>query len=72
MGASTSARIEPTITEEPLRVTLLELIEAVNDITNTDAEVVETVIYMLETGRVRLSGSFRDLPISAFCCGTTP
>ena len=72
MGAATSARIDPTITEEPLRVTLLELVEAINDITNTDEEVVDTVIYMVETGRVRLSGSFRDLPTSIFCCGTTP
>ena len=72
MGAATSARIEPTITEEPLRVTLLELVEAISDITNTDAEVVDTVIYMVATGRVRLSGTFRDLPISTFCWGTTP
>jgi hypothetical protein len=71
MGAATSAGIGATITEEPLRVTLLELVEAISDITNTEAEVVDTVIYMIETGRVRLSGSFRDLPISAICCGTT-
>jgi hypothetical protein len=53
-------------------VTLLELVEAISDITDTDAEVVDTVIHMIETGRVRLRGNFRDLPISAFCCGTTP
>ena len=66
MGAATSARIDPTITEEPLRVTLLELVEAINDVTSDDAEVVATVLQMIETGRVRLSGIFRNLPVSVF------
>jgi hypothetical protein len=64
MGAATSARIEPAGGEEPLHVTLLELVEAINDITSNDEEAVATVLYMIETGRVRLSGIFRDLPVS--------
>ena len=63
MAAATSPRTEIAVTEEPLRVTLLELVGAVCDVTSTDAEVVATVINMIETGRVRLSGSFRDIPI---------
>jgi hypothetical protein len=67
MAAATSAGIETAVIEEPLRLTLLELVGAVCDVTDTDAEVVATVIHMIETGRVRLSGSFRDLPISVSC-----
>ncbi len=63
MAATASAKI--AVTEPPLPVTLLELVEAVSDVTESDVEVVATVIHMLETGRVRLCGSFRDLPSSA-------
>jgi hypothetical protein len=63
MAAVPSAAIEPAFTREPLRLTLLELVGAVCDVTTSDAEVVATVIYMIETGRVRLSGNFRDVPI---------
>ena len=72
MGAATSAGIEPTITDEPLRVTLLELVEAISDVTNSDAEVVATVIHMIETGRVRLSGSFRDSRSAPSAAGRRP
>ena len=67
MAAATSAGIETAVANEPLQLTLLELVGAVCDVTNSDAEVVATVIHMLETGRVRLSGSFRDVPISLSC-----
>ena len=67
MAAATSAGIETAVVEEPLQLTLLELVGAVCDVTNSDAEVVATVIHMIETGRVRLSGTFRDLPIRVFC-----
>jgi hypothetical protein len=63
MATAISAGIEPAFTREPLRVTLLELVGAVCDVTESDAEVVATVIHMIETGRVRLSGNFRDVPI---------
>jgi hypothetical protein len=67
MAAATSTGIEAAFTKEPLRLTLLELVGAVCDVTNSDAEVVATVIHMIETGRVRLSGSFRDVPVPFSC-----
>jgi hypothetical protein len=48
---------------EPRSFTLLEVIEAVSEVTDDEQEVVETVKWMLESGRVRLVGSFRDAPI---------
>ena len=45
---------------EPQRVTLLELVKAVCDLTDDDAEVVATVLAMLRSGRVRLCGNFRE------------
>jgi hypothetical protein len=44
-------------------VTLLELVTAVCESTSDDDEVVCTVLHLLETGRVRLSGNFRGTPI---------
>jgi len=67
MATAAITESEAAIAHEPLRVTLLELVAAVCDVTDSDTEVVATVLYMLETGRVRLSGSFRDLPPSVFC-----
>ena len=66
MGAATSATTEPALAQEPLQVTLLELVQAVGDVTSDDAEVVATVLHLIETGRVRLSGIFRGLPASVF------
>lgn len=40
-------------------MTLLELVQAVCDVTSDDREVVATVRHMLRSGRVRLSGNFR-------------
>ena len=65
MAATASAKI--AVTEPPLPVTLLELVEAVSDVTESDVEAVAMVIQMLETGRGRLRGNFRGLPVSAFC-----
>jgi hypothetical protein len=42
-----------------LETTLLELVRAVSEVTEDDREVVATVLQMLRSGRVRLSGSFR-------------
>lgn len=46
--------------DEGLEVTLLELVGAVSDECETEAEVVATVLHLLATGRARLRGSFRD------------
>lgn len=66
MSAVANIRIEYTAAPEPLGVTLLELVEAVNDVTSSDEEVVATVQQMLSSGRVRLCGSFRNHPVSIF------
>jgi hypothetical protein len=40
-------------------VTLLQLVEAICDITSDDEEVVATALHMLRSGCVRLCGNFR-------------
>lgn len=59
--------IETTSNEEPLPVTLLELVKAVSEVSDNEREVIATVVYMLSTGRVRLSGSFRDASLTQLC-----
>ena len=59
--------IEAHSTDEPRPVTLLELIEAVSEVSESEQEVLATVAYMLNSGRVRLSGSFRDEPVARLC-----
>ena len=66
MAAAPSIEIDAGITDEPIHVTLLELVDAVSDVTSNDVEIVATVIHMLESGRVRLSGNFRGAPNSTF------
>ena len=48
---------------EARKATLLELVTAIGETTEDDREVVSMVLYLLETGRVRLCGNFRDHPI---------
>jgi hypothetical protein len=43
----------------PLDCTLLELVRAVAEATDDDGEVVATVLHLLRSGSVRLTGSFR-------------
>jgi hypothetical protein len=40
-------------------VTLLDLISAVSRYARTEAEVLATVVYMVNSGTVRLGGTFR-------------
>jgi hypothetical protein len=42
-----------------LRSTLLELVEAVSDYTESDTETVATVVHLVNSGRVQLCGNFR-------------
>jgi hypothetical protein len=42
-----------------LRSTLLELVEAVSDCTETDAETVATIVHLVNSGQVQLCGNFR-------------
>jgi hypothetical protein len=67
MRAAANVLIEIQEANEPLSLTLLELVEAVNDVTSTDDEVVATVRHMLQSGRIRLCGNFRGMPASVFC-----
>ena len=41
---------------EPVRVTFLDLVKAVSDVSKTETEVVATVAYMLSSGSVELIG----------------
>jgi len=43
--------------------TLLELVEAIADVTDDEREIVATVIHLLASGQVRLCGTFRDEPV---------
>jgi hypothetical protein len=44
--------------------TLLELVQSVNEITSNDEEVVATVTYLVNSGRVRLCGNFAGAKIA--------
>ena len=46
--------------------TLLEIVQAICDVTEDDSEVVATVRHMLHSGRLRLCGNFRNAPPEAF------
>ena len=49
------------------RLTLLELVSAVAETTEDDAEVVAPVTHMLRSGAVMLRGNFRGEPARQFC-----
>ncbi len=55
--------VETTKARKPQELTLLELVDAVGDITCDEAEVVATVVHMLSHGMVKLTGNFRREPI---------
>lgn len=44
----------------PYATTLLELVRVVGEITEDDREVVATILHMLESGHIRLTGNFRN------------
>jgi hypothetical protein len=50
--------------EEPILVSLSDLVDAVSSISNTEAEVLATVAHMLESGSVTLLGSEQIIPDS--------
>ena len=55
--------VEPIRYDEPQHLTLLELVEAVSEVTDDEQEVVATVLHMLEAGSVKLAGNFCSEPI---------
>jgi hypothetical protein len=54
-----------------LRSTLLELVEAVSDYSETDTEIVATVVYLVNSGRVQLCGNFRGARFDLEAAGIT-
>jgi hypothetical protein len=59
--------IQTNPSDEPQSVTLLELVKAVSEVSDSEREILATVTYMLNSGRVRLSGNFRDMPVAKLC-----
>ncbi len=45
-----------------VNTTLLDLVQTIGEITDDETEIVATVIHMLRSGSVKLTGSFRDTP----------
>jgi hypothetical protein len=64
MNAARAIHAAPqTHVQEPQAITLLELVRTVAEITDDDREIVATVLQMLGSGRFRLCGNLRDVPI---------
>jgi len=53
------------------QTTLLELVKAVSEFASTDAEVVATVVYMVNSGTVQLCGNFRGARFDLESVGLT-
>ena len=53
------------------QTTLLELVKAVSEYASTDAEVVATVVYMVNSGTVQLCGNFRGARFDLESVGMT-
>ena len=60
--------IETQSVSDPDEVTLRELIEAVSDYSQSEREVIATVMHMLRSGHVQLSGTYSE-PAAAKLCG---
>lgn len=50
---------DPLADAEPSSWTLLDLVRAVAEATEDEGEVVATVLHLLRSGSVRLTGTFR-------------
>lgn len=48
----------------PLECTLLELVQALNQVTDDDQEVVAAAVSLINSGRVRLRGNFAGMKIA--------
>ena len=53
---------------DPDSINLLELVEAVAEFSESEQEVVATVMHMLRSGRVQLRGTYSE-PAAAKLCG---
>ena len=54
-----------------LEITLLDLVKAVSDSAANDAEVVATVVHLVNSGTVRLCGNFRGARFDLDSAGMT-
>ena len=50
----------PPVAPAPVETTLLALVTAISEVTHDEREVVLTVMHMIESGQVRLTGNFRS------------
>jgi len=66
MRAAVIAATRKASPNEPAELTLLELIGAVSDMTDSDRETVAIVLDLLRTKRVRLRGNFKGHPFRDF------
>ena len=56
--------IDASPSADPPSLTLMDLIEAVSEASETEAEVLATVTFMLQSGRVRLSPEQDELALT--------
>jgi len=67
MRTALATRLDSTPTGTvTIQTTLLDLVRAVSESTDDDAEVVSTIVHMLRNGSVELCGTFRNEPIESF------
>jgi hypothetical protein len=62
MATTSVARSEDDMDAQS-QLTLLDLIEAVAEVTDSEAELVSVVQHLVNSGRVRLIGNFRGAHI---------
>ena len=62
MAAPLAARSEVAMNPQA-QLTMLDLIEAVAEVTDSETELVSVVAHLINSGRVRLIGNFRDARI---------
>ena len=67
MTRAAAAVVNPASPEATgARVTLLELVAAIGEVTDDEEEITATVRHMLRSGRAKLCGNFRDPPVDCF------
>lgn len=59
--------VEARHAPEAATATLGELVEAVAEFSDSEQEVVATVMHMLRSGRVRLRGTYAEPPAAKLC-----
>lgn len=59
VAMSAAAPIQTEDRGNAMETTLLDLIRAVDEVAESELEVVITVLHMIRSGSVRLSGNFR-------------